>query len=34
MNQQAYTLIFMTAVVAGLISVLVFAILRFGEDVY
>ena len=30
MNQQAYTLIFMTAVVAGLISVLVFAILRFG----
>ena len=30
MNQQAYTLIVMTAVVAGLIAVLVFAILRFG----
>ena len=30
MNQQAYTLIFMTAVVAGLIAILVFAILRFG----
>jgi two-component system, NtrC family, sensor histidine kinase PilS len=30
MNQQAYTLIFMTAVVAGLIAILVFAVLRFA----
>ena len=31
MNQQAYTLIFMTAVVAGLIAILVFAVLRFAS---
>lgn len=30
MNQQAYTLLFMTAVVAGLIAILVFAVLRFA----
>jgi signal transduction histidine kinase len=30
MNQQAYTLIFMTAMVAGLIAILVFAMLRFA----
>lgn len=30
MNQQAYTLIVMTAVVAGLIAILVFAVLRFA----
>lgn len=30
MNQQAYALLFLTAVVAGLVSILVFAILRLG----
>ena len=30
MNQQAYTLISMTALVAGLIAILVFAMLRFA----